>query len=339
MKQASDLQSAARVASSNDLLTEILIRLPVKSVLRLKSVSKHWLWLLTHKDFTNRYDKYNLSESAGLFGSNLYISYNGGSQRTLYSLMLKFCVDRHGIRIAQSCNGLLLCCSDRCNNSNDRGARKYYVFNPTTKQFAVIPSVLGGDEARKSIWFMGLAYHPRNCVHYKLVCIRILEPRTEYLFQIQIYSSETRMWKISVESFSPNRPFYCQDGVYWNGAIYWAPSKRNHMYFKLDVEQLQTLPLTEEMMMPSEYDYCEVYLGESRGHLHLTVYRTCPNYSSSLNVYEMLSDHSGRFVKYQIQLDGIASALPKFMDKRWHGYVFGVIDVVRGEEEEGAFVV
>ncbi|KAD4982819.1 hypothetical protein E3N88_19490 [Mikania micrantha] len=149
-------QSGALIGSNNDLLTEILLRLPVTSILRFKSVSKHWQWIL----------------------------------------------------IVQSCKGLLLCHIDRCSI----GARKYYVYNPTTKQLSFIPSIPGGENVHETIRFMGLAFHQTDCVHYKVVCIRCIKP-DDVEFQIQIYSSDTRKWNISVESFSAHRPLLCK-GVY-----------------------------------------------------------------------------------------------------------------------------
>ncbi|KAK9051341.1 hypothetical protein SSX86_027968 [Deinandra increscens subsp. villosa] len=46
--------SGALIGSNDDLVTEILLRLPVTSILRFKSVSKHWRWLLSHRSFTIR---------------------------------------------------------------------------------------------------------------------------------------------------------------------------------------------------------------------------------------------------------------------------------------------
>ncbi|KAJ0444645.1 hypothetical protein HanIR_Chr16g0834081 [Helianthus annuus] len=81
------------------------------------------------------------------------------------------------------------------------------------------------------------------------------------------------------------------------------------------------------------------YFRESRGHLHLIVHNKFQGYSLPLNVYlyEMLSDPSGWFVKYQLQLDELPGAFP---GTSWYGYrALDVIDVVRGEEEENTFLV
>nr|GEX29076.1 hypothetical protein [Tanacetum cinerariifolium] len=75
-------------------------------------------------------------------------------------------------------------------------ARKYYVFNPTTKQFAIILCVPGGTDVRKTIRSMSLMYNKKDCVHSKVVCIQrakangvLFHISDQDLFQIQIYST------------------------------------------------------------------------------------------------------------------------------------------------------
>ncbi|KAK9051325.1 hypothetical protein SSX86_027952 [Deinandra increscens subsp. villosa] len=330
-------QSGALIGSNDDLLTEILLRLPVTSIIRFKSVSKHWRWLLSHRRFTLLYD--NLSKSPGLFVRGIYIPFDVENQSTPPFRTLGFYFDPRGIKIIQSCNGLLLCCS----NLGQECARKYSVFNPTTKQFAMIPSVPGGQNVRRTIRFMCLAFHPTDCVHFKLVCIRSVVPNGK-LFQIQVYSSDTGKWKISCESFS-NSMTYRHSGVYWNGAIHWSPSCHNPLYFKIEGERLHTLPLPGNVASFGGYYDGAIpkYFGESRGHLHLVETANHEN-RLHLNVYEMSIDHSGWFVKYQVELDELPGAFPKMMNSYLppsspYYYEFDVFDVVRGEKEEDTFMV
>ncbi|KAF5761696.1 putative F-box domain-containing protein [Helianthus annuus] len=333
--RAKSKKSAEIISSNDDLLTEILLRLPVTSILRFKSVSKHWHSLLTHRHFTQRYDNISKSPSPGLFASytyhlapDAYVPFDVESPSTPPFPTLASCFDLPGVKIVQSCNGLLLCSTNR-GPKGGRGALKYYVFNPTTKQLALIPPVLGG--CRKTIWFMGLAFHQTDCPHYKLVCVLSAVGPDVDLYQIQIYSSDARKWKIAIQSFPASSIFPARPGVYWNGAVYWAPfpDNTNFLYFKMDSEQLQTLPLPVGFI-------CS-YFGESRGHLHLIAYNIHQENRLRLNLYEMLSHHSGWFLKYQVQLDALPNAFPDMI--RHNGYIFNVIDVVRGEEEEDTFVV
>ncbi|KAJ0837549.1 hypothetical protein HanRHA438_Chr16g0779411 [Helianthus annuus] len=67
-----------------------------------------------------------------------------------------------------------------------------------------------------------------------------------------------------------------------------------------------------------------MYFGESRGHLHFIPYKNPQENILRLNVYEMFSDYSGWFVKYQVELDTLRAE---------------VIDVVRGEEEDTFLVL
>ncbi|XP_076940848.1 F-box protein At5g07610-like [Bidens hawaiensis] len=311
----SDNQFGALVSSSEGLLTEILIRLPAASILRFKSVSKHWQLLLTHVYFTNRYDN-NFLKSLGIFVGNIYVPFDAENKSTPpFNSRIDFYFNISGFRIIQSCNGLLLCYTDHY------GPHEYYVLNPTTKQLAIIPTL------KKTIIYMALAFHQTRCVHYKLVCIVSLEA-SKRLIQIQVYLSDTRTWKICVESFHVHNTSF-HDPVYWNGAVYWPPrcGNRNCLYFKIDVEKLQLLPLVDyETLM---------YFGESRGHLHF-ILRMKPE-ENSLIVCEMLMYHSGWFVKYRVQLDELLSAFPEMVHQ--YGYNFLVVDVVRGKEEEDTFLV
>nr|XP_043616144.1 F-box protein At5g07610-like [Erigeron canadensis] len=331
-------KSGSLIGSNDDILTEILRRLPAKAILRFKSVSKHWLSLLSHSHFTSLYSKRVISP--GLFVRDFYVPFDAEKQKFPPFRSLDFYPDLCGIKIVQSCNGLFLCCSAK---GNER-SRKYYVFNPTTKQFAVIPSVPGGQDVRKTICFTGLGYHQRKCVHFKVVCIRNVMPNGE-LFQIQVYSSNLGKWKIINESF--NAPYYTpyRYAVYWNGAIHWAPSYLNPSYFNLDKEKLQTLPLPEEVTQYKDYrdGSMPLYFGESRGHLHL-VENAPGDKSLHLNVYEMLSDHSGWFVKYQVDFHELPTTYPEMIQNQEnpsspHYYKFEVFDVVRGEKEQDSFMV
>ncbi|KAL4557172.1 hypothetical protein LXL04_035344 [Taraxacum kok-saghyz] len=332
-------KSGHLIGSNDDLLMEILLRLPVTSVLRFKSVSKHWRSLLSHRNFTLLYK--TASNSPGLFVRNLYIPFDVDRPHTPPFRNLDFYPDLCGIRIVQSCNGLLLCCSKR---GHER-ARKYYVFNPTTKQFALIPSVPGGMDVRKTIRFMGLAFHQTDCAHYKVICIHVVKP--DDLFKIQVYSSDTGKWKISDQSFSA--PYYTplRCGVFVNQAIYWAPSSANPCYFKIDTQELQSLPLPVPVASFGGYQggALPLYFGESRGHLHLVERANrSDNSHLQLNVYEMLNDHSGWFLKYRVELDEFVNAYPEMINSYQDPsspryYEFEVFDVVRGKEDDETFVV
>ncbi|XP_076939817.1 F-box protein At5g07610-like [Bidens hawaiensis] len=329
--EAVSTESGATVGSNDDLLNEILRRLPVTSILRFKFVSKHWQSLLSHRRFTLFYDK--VPVSLGLFVCDLFVPFDVENPTPPPFRSLNFYRDRSGIKIVQSCNGLLLCLSS---NRGTELTRKYYVFNPTTKQFAVLPSVIGGSSASRTIRFMGLAFHEVDSEHYKVVCIRRVN-RYGNIFQIQIYSSDTGKWRISQESFHASYfrsfDYEVNYGVYLNGAVHWIPLGFHLVaYFKINIEQLQTMVLPE--MSSWSNGGRRYYFGESGGHLHLVQDAGNKN-RLHFNVYEILSDYLGWIIKYRVELDELPNAYP-YLPK----YEIEVFDVVRNEEkEESTFMV
>ncbi|XP_076898601.1 F-box protein At5g07610-like [Bidens hawaiensis] len=329
--EAVSTASGAIIGSNDDLLNEILHRLPITSIIRFKSVSKHWQSFLSHRRFTLVYDK--VPVSLGLFVRDLYVPFDVEKPTPLPFRSLNFYRDRSGIKIVQSCNGLLLCCSNR----GTELTRKYYVFNPTTKKFAVLPSVIGGSSASRTIRFMGLAFHQVDSEHYKVVCIRRAN-RYGNMFQIQIYSSDTGKWRISQESFHASYfrsfDYEVNYGVYLNGAVHWIPSGFNLVaYFKINVEQLQTMVLP--VMSSWSNGGRRYYFGESGGHLHLVQDAGNKN-PLHVNVYEMLSGYSGWIIKYRVELDELPTAYPYLPN-----YKIEVFDIVRSDEEkeESTFMV
>nr|XP_048324141.1 F-box protein At5g07610-like [Ziziphus jujuba var. spinosa] len=102
------------VANNDDLLTEILVRLPINSVLAFKSLSKHWLSLISNPHFCRRSTALS-NPSCGLFLLRPSISTNPNP----------------------SCNGLLLCST----SGGPEARKKYYVYNPTTKHYTILPQL------------------------------------------------------------------------------------------------------------------------------------------------------------------------------------------------------
>ncbi|XP_076959531.1 F-box protein At5g07610-like [Bidens hawaiensis] len=205
---------------------------------------------------------------------------------------------------------------------------------------ATIPPALGAHGFRRSFFYpgrvfgMSLAFHPTECGQFKVVCVRDLGQEAEQeMVQVQVYSSDTRKLKILVDSFRKN------GYVFGNGAIHWPPSRGNHLWFNIEAEQLQALPLPVEVeTLPFEKGNFETYFGESRGHLHFIQAKSFfeNEFTLQVNVYEMLRDRSGWFVRYRVELDDVLRAYPPTM---LCGYIFSIIDVIRGEKEEDTFMV
>lgn len=331
--------SAHAVLSSDDLLIEILLRLPAISIHLFKSVSKRWLSLITDPNFTLRRSRItNIDPPSGLFlqrpkSSSGYdfvpFDIRIPANRSPINTSLPFGPDAGNIEILQSCNGLLLCCIL---------PDKFYVYNPSINLSKMLPQpqcystnligLIGG---------MKLAFDPIKSPHYKVVCAEDIYDVLGSFIQIQTYSSETGNWSVSGDRF----PLQCftgfYHGIYWNNAIHWLDIVNGGLHFKLDLEHEH--PLLTSLQTPGTLDkklHYDYKLFESCGRL-LLVY-TVLNFRQ-LNVYEMRNGYSGWSVKYIVNLDDIGKLFPKTWSISANQFGFIVRCVVVGEREEDSYVV
>lgn len=371
--------SAEVIATSDDILTIILIRLPVKPLHKFKSVSKHWLSLISSPHFSrSRNPNSSISglflpdpndpqiihfvplrddESRFLPPSISYsfidpwtFNYDESDLLARYKSLnfvdqYQWClhddeclhhyddsvllapykslnfIEPRSVYIVQACNGLL-CCS-----GYDYFELNYYICNPTTDQFTILPQLAGGEY----VYGMCLAFDPSVSSHYKVVCVGSCNSSLEHSYQIQIYSSESRFWRVSGDPFSVDGYRDFLDGVFCNGAIHFLPNieksranskHANALCFDIAQERLQKMLMPP---IPSGMDARKVlYVGESRNHLHFVEVYDSNN--KLFNIYEMERDNSGWFLKHRGYLNVFQPA-------------FDILCFVRGESEEESFLV
>ncbi|CAK9184525.1 unnamed protein product, partial [Ilex paraguariensis] len=234
-------------------------------------------------------------------------------------------------RIWQSCNGLLCCFTfggpdAKCN---------YHIYNPTIHRFTTLPNPAGrvfrNSRRVGSVHAVNLAFDPLKLPHYKAVCVYDSQILPEQ-FEIEVYSSETGLWRHSADPFSAKVNF--ELGVFWNCAINWVSYQGNSLYFNVDEERLGTMP-----MPPLPYG-CEGrklrYFAESCDHLHLIESYGPP--TTQFNVYEMAKDYSGWSVKYLVDLDPVMDAFPESIVGLLD-YKFLIISFLRRNSDEESFLV
>ncbi|KAL7108628.1 hypothetical protein ACP275_06G124300 [Erythranthe tilingii] len=333
--------SAQIVNSIDDLLIEIFLRLPIKSLVRFKLVSKRWHSLVTDQQFCLMRSNTNPNPAVGLFLlsptdsiSYDYVSLSINKSGNPPFRKLDFDDEPRGVRILQSCNGLLLCCSNSARECNKR----YYVYNPTTKKFSTLPKLNGVGGISKRMCGMSLAFDPAKSPHYNVVCVRRLQSDSgEYRYQFAVYSSEKGPWRKWGDPYTAEVGF--EKGVYWNGAIHWISNgTANSCYFDLERRALEIMPMPP---IPDEWDWRrKSYFGESCGHLHYVEFFGA---QIKFDVHEMKMDHSEWFVKYRVDLSRVVDAYPEmirdyFDPTDWYYYAFTIFNLVRGEREEDSFL-
>ncbi|KAL7210760.1 hypothetical protein ACSBR1_032167 [Camellia fascicularis] len=142
---ASPLALAEVICRKIDRLSDILLRVPTKSILTFKSVSKYWLNLISDSQFASNHSRRN--RICSIFGLYFYYSYG----EPVNSVSLHFHQNpsslsfldsvREGfpIKIQNSCNGLLLCINDRTVGNRYNYKLSFITCNPTTQKYTLLP--------------------------------------------------------------------------------------------------------------------------------------------------------------------------------------------------------
>ncbi|KAI9398716.1 hypothetical protein POPTR_003G215900v4, partial [Populus trichocarpa] len=340
--------SVDAVFGNDDLVTEILLRVPAKAVLKLKLVSKKWLSIISPTSFAILHTRRNPHTVSALLlnfssffeepSKHKYVSLDGKSLVYLSYDFLDFDPNNLGCfstYVSQSCNGLLLCPKWRwC--STERSKPTDYIFNPTTRQFALLP--LPPNDG-KYFTRIQLVFDPLESPRYRVVCIQFFNSE----LKIYVYSSETKDWKLSVklENFDLLSVNFT-DGVSWNGAVHWMSPMGNGLSFLLDMECLQTIPRPP---LPENWqDKNFRYFGESGGQLHFI--GILAGTDQSIVVYSMERGCSKWFAKYCLHMNAIVMAYPEitedkdpttspFSAEKW----FDLLSFIEGNDEEGALLV
>ncbi|KAK1362971.1 F-box domain-containing protein [Heracleum sosnowskyi] len=352
MKFRRSSSSSHVVLNDEDLLTLILLRVPLKKLMSLKCVSRQWQSLISTPHFTSLRCLLPLRAS-GLFIQRAPISdfpraglnevyfvplddqTTSSPFRTLTFAHEGF--DPRSIRVLESCNGLLLCSI----------GLNCYVYNPSNNHLAILPKHPPGTD----VCYIGLAFEPSKSLHYKVITFVITSSQSQsYIGDFHIYSSETRTLKVSVQSFAPALGMYFGGGVYWHGSVHWLTDLDDMklvnwpvsdcLYFNVDECRLEKFPRPPISVKSASRSHS--YFGESEDHLHFI--EVCP-YATSLSVHEMKSDYSEWFVKYLIDLTPISKVFPEMTKDEacldnGNNFAVAVLSLIRRENfHEDSFLV
>lgn len=255
-----------------DLVYDILfIRLTVKDLLRLKSVCKSWLSLISNPDFIKTHlskltnDDPHLTRHHLLISrkidEDLHVVFEGHSLNSLLNepltddtMQLDYPDDVE--RVVGCCNGMvcLLC------NIFD----KIYValWNPSTGKSKTLPRPRMIFENACTRY--GFCYD-ESCDEYKVFVIFGCRP---YEYKVSVYSSKSDYWRI-IEDF----PFaeVLSEGNYVNGAMYWVVGtsdvKFNHQKSEIIVSLDIKTDTYREILQPNygegAYDWSLGTFGKS----------------------------------------------------------------------------
>ncbi|KAI5675492.1 hypothetical protein M9H77_06442 [Catharanthus roseus] len=290
---SSSSSAAEMIAENQDLMVEILLHLPVKSLLRFKCVSKQWKSMISNPYFAHRHTRRNstrptssllILKRRGMLILSLGNDANSPAGFRTPSFNFLNVTPDFTLKILGSCNGLMLCSLSSAFNDYSFA---YCVCNLTTKRFTTFPRP--GMVRNKPLLGVNLAFDPSESPHFKIVCVGQCCIFDDQRCQIEIYSSETR--------------------VFCYGAIHWLSPIGDSFYFVLQEESLKTLAMPP--MQGDIYSTKRVrYLGQSGGILHLIDSEANMYYNPPMDIYEIGRDYSGWVLKCRINLEDIGCLYP-----------------------------
>ncbi|XP_058071436.1 F-box protein At5g07610-like [Magnolia sinica] len=299
---------------NGDIITKIFTHLPVKSLFRFKCVSKHWLSLISDPTFSQKHYSFHRPSP----DSSISSFFLQPAPRIFDYLSPEFApIDRpnsgvpdpslsfleEGFELKNSCNGLLFC---QRNMGEDI---TYCVCNPTIMEYKLLPQL----PKNKFIYCSSIVFDPSKSPHYKVVCVS----RTKLKHVgIDIYSSQTGLWRASVEAFYEDRWLLNEKGVLWNGALHWTTLRKSFVSFHVERESFWTTKMPPKSSR-SDSQTCR-YFGESNGHLYfIETDDSCKTILPiEFDIWEMEHDYSQWCVRYHVNLDAMVKAYPEMLVPR-----------------------
>lgn len=186
-----------------DLLTEIIIRLPLKSQFRFRCVSKAW-----HKLISSEHVQKKLPFTiSGIYGhvdaENFRHKYACMSDGRFINCNLSFFPFHSNSRVISCCNGLIL--------FQSLSSQMFHVCNPATKRWFALPS------PKKVSLLAVLAFDPCISCHFSVFCFTGWHSQGA---DLQVFSSVTKKWDefdmhLGVESGALSSVM-----SYFNGILY-----------------------------------------------------------------------------------------------------------------------
>ncbi|VAH84448.1 unnamed protein product [Triticum turgidum subsp. durum] len=267
------LTSDPTIKLPDDLLVEIISRVPYKSTCCCKCVSTRWRDLISHPDHR---EKLPGSTLAGFFYKTCGIGRNPRFPHVYQSVSgnwcpldasLSFLPECEELDILDCCSGLLLCRRRTAPKAwDDPGTLEYVVCNPATERWVSVP-------ATEYSWFLNdarLGFDPAVSSHFhvfELVTAVALNLNNKYDYRIEevgIYSSKAGGWTHQIVWDDPTEILCLSGGAFFDGVLYLRSD--SNTVAAIDVQgNYRIIPVPTS---PDARGVPNVYV--SRGQLYLT---------------------------------------------------------------------
>lgn len=218
---------------------EILCRLPVKSLLRFRCVSREWCSLIDSPAFVKIHRKrttecqtyggviltgveqFYLADLESLHAADVHVKELEEPLKTLLS----------GAQFMGAVNGLICFCKNK--------RREFIIFNPSIRKYRIIPR-MPREFARSfdlvKVSPCGFGYDHVND-DYKVVKIANLHG-----MMVMVYSLKMDYWTQIRKNFPSNISLKTKFGLYTSGTLNWLAKKARLVGFDLALEQFKEVP-------------------------------------------------------------------------------------------------
>ncbi|XP_012834651.1 PREDICTED: F-box protein At5g03970-like [Erythranthe guttata] len=229
------MNAAKRIESNDDLLTELLLQLPPKSVFKFISVSKRWKTIINDPFFIENYSKRRSSGDGrllALFQTKFTPPTIPGDPIQMNILPIHPCnitfdhVPKEGLgTFVNSSNGLILC--GLLQLVGKHMVTMYTVLNPVTGKCVALPRppTIWRDELYLSSFDAIMCEENKTALEPNYIVVRVRELWGKVM-KIETFSSVTGMWATSSLKAtgsiteSPYEPLYMPPVVV-NGVFHW----------------------------------------------------------------------------------------------------------------------
>ncbi|OEL22016.1 hypothetical protein BAE44_0016962 [Dichanthelium oligosanthes] len=286
---------------TDDLIVEILSRLPAKSICRFKCVSWHWYGLITDPEHRKEipqtlsgffYPSYRWTQEDPNKTLPNFVDIVRDEELPFSDPSLSFMAGYSSIIPKICCNGLLFCL---CWKVSPRDESDYVVCNPATKKWVVLPD--SGDESIFLEYRFG--FDPAISPHFHVFQITDADENYGYIGDVNIYSSGTGAWSHKGNGWGDELQIVDSRGVFLNGMLHLLTYDFKIRAVDTEGKTWRTIPLLENMTVSCLGDGPQAFIGQSQGLMYYINMRESD--TSKLSVWILEDYNSGEWIfKYNI---------------------------------------
>ncbi|CAL4934433.1 unnamed protein product [Urochloa decumbens] len=308
--------ATAAAGLTDDLIIEILSRLPVKSICRFKCVSRHWRRLISHPEHRKKlpqtlsgffYPRYRRNHEDEITVIPDFVGISRAEEEELPFHDPSLPLPGYWYIRPADCSGGLLLCS--CWKVNPRDEHNYVVCNPAADKWVVLPEAPDDLSLESTI---RICFDPAISSHFHVFQF-LEEDQYGYITGLNIYSSVTGAWSRKENGWGEVVPVDSR-GVFMNGILHLISHESTVLTVDTEGKTWRTIPVLECMGFENFWKGVVAFLGQSQG--RLCYMNTRKHITSKISVW-MLEDYSSDLwvFKYNISTSQIFGEVDLMMER------------------------